>query len=1501
MENSKEHYKLYKAGRNWVAALVVVGTIGLVGMNNSMTVHADTTNAVTTSNVSSSAASQSKSASDHSVSTAKSAATTNKDNSQAVKKVSSSATTTTSVAASSVVAKSNATSSSVHAASSVSSTSDSSGKTATSNGVSSDTSVNSVAASKVTTETSGAKLKMARAAKTADSTTGVTDYDAATPVADSDKAHVPTAGEKLADTYTFIPKYNGSGKTTVTALGTTIDNSAYGDNGVAIDVNQSTKGKTGFLYTNVGYDKSGNSVDMKIVYTNWGRLSDAGTPAIINTNGKIENLLAGIGWVDCEYEFFAHDTNTADPVSGLLTLTDIDGQQTVSLNKTTWDKIDQVLIPTGADLLTNKTDNWLREVTQDGYHTYVAPAKSSSRNAEYAMLTFTYTNQSSLKFRFSNGRSTTPGMGNWGVNYIAQKPMATETVAPTLKVSNDNTNFNTDNVLPAGKTSYTYQVNQLIPDEWAQFYYPNVVFEGTLPTGETLQSFKVTNSDGEDVTNQFTNQSSGTNLKLNVNANELQSADFYGKTYQLLLTVGAPKATDDVQNLKFTVATTIDDVKKSSGTVTTQVPANHYLTTHYYIEGTTQSLAPDKVQLVLPNTSFTAPDQAITGYTVDKTASQNVSGTFGDQNESSIYYYQADPEQVTVHYYLQGTTQSLKPDTTSEGKYAQTYHVTAPEITGYQLSKSSNASGTYSISNSDVVFEYAPLAEQVTVHYYLQGTTQSLKPDMTLTGKYAQDYQAMAPGITGYQLNKSSNVSGTYDISNPDAVFEYEPLAEQVTVHYYLQGTTRKLKSDTVLTGKYAQAYQITTPEITGYQLSKSSNASGIYSISNPDVVFEYSPLTEQVQIVYSDLHTNKILQANKTLTGKYGQDYDANKFVADITGYTLKILPKNIIGTYGLKNSEVIFSYEPKIMVLNVEYLDQHEKTILPSKTLSGLFGDKYDISHYVETKKGYQLKKSPKLIGIFGEGQSPLAFRYQAQNSRIIIDDRDDFGNLISEKTITGFYNDPYTVLPSSFNPEVYMYEKTIPNTELKFGLVPQRVTNYYNRTYMIYQDDHNGSSFTGIMFNGNNKVIGVNQMSYTGSTVQALVDLNNKTLQVGLLNENTQRIINPQTIQAGSSAYIVDQLGTKVLVKYELNGTVFIQHTANRYSMIGDGASVDSMGNLTTTTTTLTALPGSKRATSNDSKKTIVQDWPYDYETTLDMTDKFLTVTDPAGSPLAQIDFKSIGRVKSLHLLSNDILQVKQISVNEYNLILKSKNKVLAHEYVDIENGMVKTDNNIYQVPENSDRQLTKITVINIDNKNGFSELTERLSFQATLTLKKTDNYIQMVLTSKNSKKIVSAFANQKKFLELENGEIIEIQNNLDKTSEICISILKQNGQKIMQFFDKDGNLISTDLKSYKSKNKKMQQGTSLTKKIKFQNGRTRSVPMKFRLSWNKNEHSLDESLINSIKNKRSGVRTLPQTDEVFNDDVSRYGLYLLDLIFIILAFSNFNQIEKGKKNE
>ncbi|MBO5476950.1 MAG: MucBP domain-containing protein, partial [Clostridia bacterium] len=129
--------------------------------------------------------------------------------------------------------------------------------------------------------------------------------------------------------------------------------------------------------------------------------------------------------------------------------------------------------------------------------------------------------------------------------------------------------------------------------------------------------------------------------------------------------------------------------------------------------------------------------EAPEGYTLDSTPIiyDFVAG------QENVITVENDPQvDIIVHHYLKGTTTSVAPDETQKGDLGKEY-TTQPkmDLVDYQLVKNEdgsyqipdNASGIYTEETQVITYYYEVAPVQLIVHHYIDGTEDSVAPDVT--------------------------------------------------------------------------------------------------------------------------------------------------------------------------------------------------------------------------------------------------------------------------------------------------------------------------------------------------------------------------------------------------------------------------------------------------------------------------------------------------------------------------------------------------------------------------------------------------------------------------------------------------------------------------------------------------------------------------------------------------------------------------------------------------
>lgn len=177
-------------------------------------------------------------------------------------------------------------------------------------------------------------------------------------------------------------------------------------------------------------------------------------------------------------------------------------------------------------------------------------------------------------------------------------------------------------------------------------------------------------------------------------------------------------------------------VDNGSNDLYAQWTINQYAyTVEYYIDG-----EKNDSMTVTGNADFGSvinsyTDKCPTGYALEKT--ENLPLTIGVNESENVIkvFYKKNVFDLTIHYvYAEGGAVAA-PDHTENVTFNSTYSVTSPTINGYTADKTV-VSGTMPAENVEVTVTYTKRSDlSYTVHYYWNGTTESVAPDKTVPGQ----------------------------------------------------------------------------------------------------------------------------------------------------------------------------------------------------------------------------------------------------------------------------------------------------------------------------------------------------------------------------------------------------------------------------------------------------------------------------------------------------------------------------------------------------------------------------------------------------------------------------------------------------------------------------------------------------------------------------------------------------------------------------------------------
>lgn len=367
------------------------------------------------------------------------------------------------------------------------------------------------------------------------------DQTSAQDITEGSKTVVVDNNTKVSSKYSFIAQFNKN-KTEVSTFGlqpteTTSNTGTSKYYSFDPQNDPSLKGKFGIKYTNVGRygDKE---IDLKITILDWEQYTNQSAKISFGRRNIWENN-QGYNYVDQKWEFFEHGTDKLIKVNGFMTINDIDGMQCMWLSKETSSLVDGILIDPAAKgwLHYSETDGEIKISEKQGL-------VSDSMDPK-AMFTMLIGETDTLHFKWAKDFARYGTSKNKVYNpkfadgeffgYLANKPAQTEMLKPLKTVEASDGEAKNTNV-SVNKT-FKYNLYHQVPAEWKGFYYDRYEIKDTVDARLKIESLKIINEEGTDVSNYFMNNSSDNNVVLIAKNESLKNASFYNHTYKVEVNV----------------------------------------------------------------------------------------------------------------------------------------------------------------------------------------------------------------------------------------------------------------------------------------------------------------------------------------------------------------------------------------------------------------------------------------------------------------------------------------------------------------------------------------------------------------------------------------------------------------------------------------------------------------------------------------------------------------------------------------------------------------------------------------------------------------------------------------------------------------------------------------------------------------------------------------------------------------------------------------------------
>ena len=445
------------------------------------------------------------------------------------------------------------------------------------------------------------------------------------------------------------------------------------------------------------------------------------------------------------------------------------------------------------------------------------------------------------------------------------------------------------------------------------------------------------------------------------------------------------------------------------------------------------------------------------GYDVSDDVNQRV--TVDDDGANVTVVNRKHKGTVTVHHYIEGTTTPipLKDGTDAvddilsgdiDGEYLTRELDDSKSI--YTVSEvPSNASGKFIDGNIEVTYYYRLKDSSVMVHYYEEGTTNKLSEDVIINGKINDEYITVtADDIPSeYELvEMPANATGTMAEDEITVIYYYRKKATQVIVHYYEEGTDKKLSEDVTINGKVDDPYTTVSADDVPikYELvAVPSNANGSMTEETIEVIYYYRVKDAVVNVRYLEKGTDIELADADRIDGKVEDLYQTS--AKDIEGYQLVEHTGNERGKFEVEPLTITYYYLYKTKA-TVQYIDKTTGAILEQSTTEGLEGDDF----VTESKdfENYVLVEEPAEKTVKMTKEEQVLKYYYSHVSGGVIEKHIDVisGQILANAVHNGNEGDEYDI-PSRIFEEYDLVEDRLPaNSKGTMKVQPVEVIYYY-----------------------------------------------------------------------------------------------------------------------------------------------------------------------------------------------------------------------------------------------------------------------------------------------------------------------------------------------------------------------------------------------------------------------------------------------------------------------
>ena len=361
-------------------------------------------------------------------------------------------------------------------------------------------------------------------------------------------------------------------------------------------------------------------------------------------------------------------------------------------------------------------------------------------------------------------------------------------------------------------------------------------------------------------------------------------------------------------------------------------------------------------------------------------------GTLTDEVQEVIFYYQLKSSKINVRYLEKGTNKKLADNDTFDGKVTEPFTVSAKNITKYVVVGETSYSGVYTEETQEFTFYYekAESAGAIAHHYIIDNkgnkTTNKLFEDEIINGKLDEQFSfSPKTNLGNYEYVECvGTATGTLTEEVQEVIFYYQLKETSVIIRYVteINGDYVDLIKSESYTDRIGNVFEATAKNIPNYNLI-SEKVQVIELLPEKNIIIFVYELKDSKVIVrhYEEGTTNKIAD-DVELIGKIDSDYTTDSVNKE--GYILTVVPTNKSGKFTDEVIEVIYYYKKQMSNVIIRYVDEDNKELLESKTITGQVGTDYETTS--ETIEGYELIKTiGNETGKYAEEDITVTYVYQ------------------------------------------------------------------------------------------------------------------------------------------------------------------------------------------------------------------------------------------------------------------------------------------------------------------------------------------------------------------------------------------------------------------------------------------------------------------------------------------------------------------------------------------